>query len=132
MKSSAGLLALLTVSLMGSQTWAAGFGVDPVKIIDLTYTFDAVTIYWPTEHPFVHQFEHYGMTTGGYFYSSAKIAAPEHGGTHMDAPIHFSKGGISADQVPLASTIGPAVVIDFSERASNDPDAMLNIDDIKE
>jgi kynurenine formamidase len=105
--------------------------IDPAKIIDLTYTFDGTTIYWPTEHPFVHQFEHYGMTPGGYFYSSAKFAAPEHGGTHMDAPIHFSKDAITADQVPLNSIVGPAVVIDFSQRAANDPDAMLSIDDIK-
>jgi kynurenine formamidase len=131
MKSIVGLLALLTASLMGSQAFAAGLAIDSAKMIDLTYTFDAMTIYWPTEHPFVHQFEHYGMTSGGYFYSSAKMDAPEHGGTHMDAPIHFSKSGISADQVPLASMIGPAVVIDFSERAANNPDATLNVADIK-
>ncbi|MBV8773540.1 MAG: cyclase family protein [Deltaproteobacteria bacterium] len=100
-------------------------------MVDLTYTFDTSTIYWPTEHPFVHQFEHYGMTPEGYFYSSAKFDAPEHGGTHMDAPIHFSKGAMTVDQVPLRWMIGPAAVIDFSERASHDPDATLGVDDIK-
>jgi kynurenine formamidase len=108
-----------------------GLVIDTAKLIDLTYTFDSSTIYWPTEHPFVHQFEHYGMTLGGYFYSSGKFAAPEHGGTHMDAPIHFSKDGISADQVPMAAMVGPAAVIDFSERAAIDPDAMLNEGDVR-
>jgi len=131
MKFMAGLLAILATISMTTPSFAAGSAIDPAKLIDLTYTFDTATIYWPTEHPFVHQFEHYGMTPGGYFYSSAKFAAPEHGGTHMDAPIHFSKGAISVDQVPLTSMVGPAAVIDFSERAANNPDAMLSVDDIK-
>ena len=110
---------------------AASFAIHPSKIIDLTYTFDRATIHWPTEPPFVHQFEHYGMTEDGYFYSSAKFAVPEHVGTHMDAPLHFNKGALTVDQVPLSSMVGPAAVIDFSERAIRDPDAMLSVDDIK-
>jgi hypothetical protein len=67
----------------------AGAASDPAKIIDLTYSFDASTIYWPTEGGFEHKFEKFGMQPGGYFYSSARFAAAEHGGTHMDAPLHF-------------------------------------------
>jgi kynurenine formamidase len=125
---ASGILAVVCMASMGS---AAVPAIDPAKIIDLTYTFDAKTIYWPTEHPFVHQFEHFGMTPEGYFYSSAKFAAPEHGGTHMDAPIHFNKDGATVDQVPIASMVGPAAVIDFSARAANNPDTMLSVDDLK-
>jgi kynurenine formamidase len=125
------LLALLTASSVAAPSRAVDSAIDPAKLVDLTYTFDTFTIYWPTEHPFVHQFEHYGMTAQGYFYSSAKFAAPEHGGTHMDAPIHFSKGAMTVDQVPLRSMVGPAVVIDFSGRAAHNPDAMLGVEDIK-
>jgi len=122
------IAAVLSITM---RTGAAERAIDTSKLVDLTHTFDATTIYWPTEHPFVHQFEHYGMTPGGYFYSSGKFSAPEHGGTHMDAPIHFSKGGISADRVPLSAMVGPAVVIDFSRRARRNPDAVLTADDIK-
>jgi kynurenine formamidase len=108
----------------------AGAALDITKLIDLTYTFDDSTIYWPTEKPLSHEFEKFGMTEEGYFYASGKYAAPEHGGTHLDAPIHFNKNGIFADQVPLANCIGLAAVIDFSSRAANDPDAMLTVDDI--
>jgi kynurenine formamidase len=108
----------------------SGGAFDTSKVIDLTYSFNSDTIYWPTEKPLQHEFEKFGSEEG-YFYASAKFAAPEHGGTHMDAPIHFNKGGIYADQVPLANCIGPAAVIDFSARAANDPDAMLSVDDIK-
>jgi kynurenine formamidase len=131
MNAIVGVLTFLAMSSVAADPLAATAEIDPAKIIDLTYTFDAATIYWPTEHPFVHQFEHYGMTPDGYFYSSAKFAAPEHGGTHMDAPIHFNQAGITADQVPFSSIVGPAVVIDFSARAVNNPDAMLDLEDIK-
>ncbi|HTY55171.1 MAG TPA: cyclase family protein [Candidatus Binataceae bacterium] len=116
---------LMTNIAIGSQAF------DPTKIVDLTHTFDKQTIYWPTEGSFHHEFEHFGMTPGGYFYSSAKYAAAEHGGTHMDAPIHFSRQGDSADKVALTSCIGPAVVIDFSERAAKDRNAMLMVADIE-
>jgi kynurenine formamidase len=130
MKLGIGLLAILA-AMFATPGLASDSPIDTSKIIDLTYTFDTTTIYWPTEHPFAHQFEHYGMTPEGYFYSSAKFAAPEHGGTHMDAPIHFSKDGMTADQMPLSAMIGPAVVIDFSQRAANNSNAMLAIEDIK-
>jgi len=104
--------------------------LDHSKLIDLTYSFDRNTIYWPTEKPLHHEFENFG-SQDGYFYASGKFAAPEHGGTHMDAPIHFNQNGSHADQVPLADCIGPAAVIDFSRRAAKDPDAMLSVDDIK-
>jgi len=115
---------------------AARFGYsaernDSTKIVDLTYTFDDKTIYWPTEKGFEHQFEQYGQTPEHYFYSSAKYIAPEHGGTHTDAPIHFNERGITLDQVPLVDCIGPAAVIDFSARAANNPDATPTVDDIK-
>ena len=103
---------------------------DPGKIIDLTYSFDASTIYWPTEGGFEHKFELFGMQPGGYFYASARFAAAEHGGTHMDAPLHFNRDGMSAEQVPMSYFVGPAAVIDFSARSENYPDATLILEDI--
>jgi kynurenine formamidase len=105
--------------------------IDPAKIVDLTYTFDSSTIYWPTEKPLVHERENWGVTRQGYFYASAKLAAPEHGGTHMDAPIHFNQHGTTVDKIPLRECIGPAAVIDFSARAAKDRDATLSVDDIR-
>ncbi|HEY2665097.1 MAG TPA: cyclase family protein [Candidatus Binataceae bacterium] len=105
--------------------------INPSKIVDLTYRFDASTIYWPGEHPFEHQYEKYGKTPDGYFYSSARYAAPEHGGTHLDAPIHFNQNGLPADRVPLSDCVGPAAVIDFSTRAAEDRDATLGLADLK-
>jgi len=124
-------LAIAIVVFSVTRIGFAAEMIDPAKIVDLTYTFDEHTIYWPTEKGFVHQFEKNGDTPQHYFYSSANYAAPEHGGTHTDAPHHFSADGKTLDQVPLSNCIGPAAVIDFSARAATDRDAMLTVDDIK-
>jgi kynurenine formamidase len=125
-------IAATAIALSASMAPAQSAQIDPAKIVDLTHTFDAATIYWPGEKTgFTHEYEKKGLTPGHYFYSSAKYAAPEHGGTHMDAPIHFNAHGMTAEQIPLADCIGPAAVIDFSARAAKDHDATLSVEDIK-
>lgn len=71
------------------------------------------------------------MTPGGYYYSSNAFSAPEHGGTHLDAPVHFSKGGESTDQVPLENLTGNAVIIDVSEKALTNPDYLIAVSDVE-
>jgi hypothetical protein len=48
-------------------------------------------------------------TEAGYFYSAYSFCAPEHGGTHLDAPIHFGEGRWTADQIPVERLVRPAV-----------------------
>jgi kynurenine formamidase len=98
--------------------------------IDLTHDFDSTTVYWPTDVNFRHDTVFYGMTDKGYFYSSFKYAAEEHGGTHFDAPVHFHKGGNSVDNVPVSQLHGPAVLIDVSEQCSKNRDYLILTDDI--
>ncbi|MGC2276051.1 MAG: cyclase family protein [Candidatus Binatus sp.] len=133
-KSATITIALLTLAV-ASAVFAADANtpvkIDTAKIIDLTYTFDASTIYWPDEKGFVHRLDKNGDTPEHYFYAAGDYAAPEHGGTHTDAPHHFNRNGITLDKVPLADCIGPAAVIDFSARAAKDRDAMLTVEDIK-
>jgi kynurenine formamidase len=105
--------------------------IDTAKVLDLTHTLDKSTIYWPTESGFKFHYEHYGMAPGGYFYASGYFDSPEHGGTHMDAPLHFNRDGEPVNQVPLSHMIGPAAVIDFAARAARDPDATLSVADIQ-
>src|SRR5919106_1682770 len=86
----------------------------PQTFVDMTHAFGEDTIYWPTNKPFHWQKTAWGPTPAGYWYASADFSASEHGGTHMDAPIHFSRGKRTVDQIPLDRLIGPAVVIDVS------------------
>jgi kynurenine formamidase len=106
--------------------------IDTSKIVDLTYPLDQNTAHWPTDIKFHHEWEHYGTTSDGYFYATGDFASPEHAGTHMDAPRHFNPAGDTVEQVSLRQTIGPAAVIDFSSRATRDPDAVLRVVDIEQ
>ncbi len=109
----------------------ATFDLAAAEIIDLSHAYDADTLYWPTSPSrFELQVLAHGMTEGGYFYSANAISTPEHGGTHLDAPIHFAEQGWTTAEIPLERLIGPAVVIDISERAAADPDTRLDGEDL--
>jgi kynurenine formamidase len=101
------------------------------SIIDMTHSFGAETIYWPTEEGFELEVGFDGIAEGGYYYASNRYSAADHGGTHLDAPRHFAEGRQSADEVPLERLIGPACVIDVSAAASADPDYLLQVSDIE-
>jgi kynurenine formamidase len=90
--------------------------------IDLTHTFDASTIYWPTESGFLFERGTNGITPKGYYYAANRFAAAEHGGTHLDAPIHFHDDRHTVDEVPLDRLLGAAVVIDVRKQCAADPD----------
>ena len=96
------------------------------RLVDLSHGFDQSTLYWPTSPSGFQltQLQH-GPTPGGYFYSSNSFCSPEHGGTHLDAPIHFAAEGATAERVGLERLVAPAVVIDLRERAAKDADALL-------
>ena len=101
--------------------------------IDLSYSFSDSTLYWPNNPTgFKLDTQANGVTPGGFFYSSYAFFAPEHGGTHLDAPVHFAQGKQSADQVPLENLTGSAVVIDVSEKALKNRDYLISINDIEE
>lgn len=95
--------------------------------IDLSYAFDSTTLYWPNNPDgFQHRVDAEGVTEIGYYYSSYTILTPEHGGTHLDAPIHFYEKGETVDQLPLGKLTGEAVVIDVSEEALADRDYLID------
>lgn len=99
--------------------------------IDLTHAFSEDSIYWPTDtRGFELQELDYGVTDGGWFYSSYRYSGAEHGGTHLDAPIHFAQDRLTSDQLSLTSLIAPAVVIDVSDRAH--ADYQVSVTDLQE
>ncbi|NIV96501.1 cyclase family protein [candidate division KSB1 bacterium] len=58
----------------------------------------------------------------------SKLDMSAHTGTHMDGPLHFTKDGISLDQMPLSATIGPARVIEIQDTESIKPEALIPYD----
>ncbi|HVR98325.1 MAG TPA: cyclase family protein [Thermoanaerobaculia bacterium] len=128
------LLALLlsSAATAAAQTQRPPIDLQGVRVVDLTHAFDENTLYWPTS-PTTFKLDRlsYGKTEGGYFYSSNAFCTPEHGGTHLDAPIHFAEGKRTADQIPLEQLIAPAVVIDVSAKAAADPDYRVTLADLQ-
>ncbi len=53
------------------------------------------------------------------------------GGSHIDAPYHFSKEGNTLDAVPLERLMGPGVVIVVSSQRGHNPDFQIQIEDLK-
>lgn len=98
--------------------------------VDLTYSFDSTTIYWPTAQPFRLQVVSAQRTAAGYYYAANNLATAEHGGTHLDAPVHFAEGRHAADQIPLGQLMGPAVVIDVVLQAESNRDYRVTPGDL--
>ena len=101
------------------------------EIVDLTHTYDAKAIFWPTAEPFRHEKVADGMTPGGYYYASNNFFTSEHGGTHLDAPVHFAQGRQSVDQIPLQNLIGAAIVIDVTEASRASADYQVTVADFE-
>jgi kynurenine formamidase len=98
--------------------------------VDLTHDLAEDSIFWPTAEGFRHVVASYGPTPGGWFYSSYNLELSEHGGTHLDAPIHFAEGKPTADKIPLERLIGPAAVIDVSAASAANPDYRFTVEDV--
>jgi kynurenine formamidase len=101
------------------------------RLIDLTHSFGADTIVWPTEQDFRLVLQQAGETPGGYYYASNRLEMAEHGGTHIDAPIHFSKSGQTLDQVPIEHLVGAGVRIDVTAQCARDRDYRISIQDFE-
>jgi len=125
-KNSGLFLAFLMVC--GSLTLSVA-PAQAGKMQDLTHPFDETTIYWPTSQSFHLDRVFHGLTEKGYWYESNNYSGSEHGGTHLDAPAHFAKGGWHVDDIQLENLIAPGVVVDVSDRAKTNADYLIQVED---
>lgn len=54
----------------------------------------------------------------------------EHAGTHLDAPIHFSESGATAEKIPAEILVVPLAVVDVAEKAAQNPDYLVSREDL--
>jgi len=99
----------------------------PAEIVDLSHAYAADTIYWPTEAGFQLEVVSAGPTDAGYYYAANRFRSAEHGGTHIDAPIHFAKGRWTVDEIPLERLRGPGVRIDVRTACETDRDHQIPV-----
>lgn len=130
MKAYALLLSLtLVIAVTLVQKRSSSFPAG--TIIDLSYPFDSTTVYWPTAGGFELTKDFEGMTEQGFYYSAYKYCAAEHGGTHIDAPVHFAEGRHSVEQIPLEQLMGAAVLIDVTKQSAANRDYQVTATDIQ-
>src|SRR5690349_2838800 len=110
-----------------------------VDVIDLTAPLSSSTPILQLPEPFgntvpftLHEISRYDERGPAWYWND--ISTGEHTGTHFDAPIHWVTGrdGQDVSQVPAASLIAPAVVLDFSAQSAENPDFLLEIEHVKQ
>src|SRR5687767_13819082 len=124
-------LALLIAFVTPALAFSQPLDLARYRMIDLTHPQGRQTLYWPNSpSAFTLDTLAFGMTPGGFFYSAFAFSTPEHGGTHIDAPIHFAEGRNTTDRIPLSQLIAPVVVIDVTAQAGADRDYRATADDV--
>jgi len=113
----------------GDSSRAGAAAFPGGRLIDLTHRFNSRTIYWPTAKRFTLTEVSHGHTEAGFFYAAYNYEAAEHGGTHLDSPIHFASGRATTDEVPLRRLVGDAIVVDVSRSALRNRDYRVSVSD---
>ena len=86
------------------------------ELVDLSHTYDQTTIFWPTPRRSRSRRWPTARHPAGFYYSANNFSAAEHGGTHLDAPVHFAEGRWRRPDCTRVGSIAPAVVIDVAQR----------------
>ncbi len=79
------------------------------EIIDISEPLGPTTAVWPGDSPFTQEWVM--RMADGLSCNVSTIRMSVHCGTHTDAPFHFLPQGITVDQIPLETYIGPCRVI---------------------
>ncbi len=124
------VIAVTVLPLLACRTPSLADRLSAGHWVDLTYSFDSTTIYWPTAQPFHLTVVSAQRVPAGYYYAANNYSAAEHGGTHLDAPVHFVEKKHSTDQLPLSQLMGPALIIDVTREADSSADYRVHQSDI--
>ena len=127
------MLALAAVSCSGRVGDPPAPAANPLNgtVVDLSHEYSDQSIFWPTAESFKLETVADGVTPGGYYYAANNFASAEHGGTHVDAPVHFSRGKWSVEQIPVQQLIGDAAVVDVATASAAQPDYQVTVADFE-
>jgi kynurenine formamidase len=112
--------------------------ISDFEVVDLTQPLSETTPVLKLPEPFVntpgltrHELSRYDERGPAWAWDWLEIG--EHVGTHFDAPVHWISGrdGDDVASVPVERLVRPAVVIDKSAEAAQDPDYLLTTDDVR-
>ncbi|EMD28419.1 cyclase family protein [Amycolatopsis azurea] len=110
-----------------------------IEVVDLTAPLSESTPILQLPEPFANtipfgleEISRYDERGPRWYWNN--IHTGEHTGTHLDVPVHWVSGkdGHDVSEVPLRTLVAPAVVLDASARAAEDPDFLLSVEDIRD
>jgi kynurenine formamidase len=125
-------LLILSLNSAGTTTTTTAPDFRAGQLVDLSHPFDADTVYWPTAEGFRLEKDFEGVTEKGFFYAANKFSTAEHGGTHIDAPVHFAKGRHTVDEIPLEQLVGEGVVVDVVKQSEASRDYQVTAADFQQ
>ncbi len=108
------LIILFFGLTLSSVVWAQPEFLQK-EMVDLTHVLNKSVPQYAELHPFTQQ----KISSYESGYLSYVLSMPEHIGTHVDAPNHFSPSGKSVDQLDIINLVGNAVVINIAEYSRN-------------
>lgn len=77
--------------------------------MDVSVTLRSGLVHWPGDPPL--SITRTKDLAHGDSCTVSRLSLGSHTGTHMDAPLHFLRGGRGLDRMPLEAVLGPARVI---------------------
>ena len=125
------------MSLLSSFAEALASG--SLEVVDLTAPLSSSTPVIQLPPPFaqtarfeLEELSRYDDRGPAWYWNN--IRTGEHTGTHFDAPNHWVTGrdGDDVASVPVRRLVGPAAVLDFSDRVAEDPDFLLEVEHVQE
>ena len=125
------LVLTLAAAASCAETPAPAANLLSGTVVDLSHEYSDQSIFWPTAETFKLEKVADGVTPQGYYYAANNFESAEHGGTHVDAPVHFAQGKWSVDQIPVQQMIGDAAVVDVSAVAATQPDYQVAVADLE-
>jgi arylformamidase len=90
--------------------------------IDVSVPLRTGMVHWPDNPPV--RIERMLDIEHGDAANVSTLSMGSHTGTHMDAPLHFVRGGKGLDEMPLEATIGRARVVEIHDAESVKPEEL--------
>jgi len=121
------------------EALVSGIRGGTIDVVDLTAPLSADTPILKLPEPFadtasfsLEEISRYDDRGPAWYWNN--IHTGEHTGTHLDAPVHWvtAKDGDDVSQIPPRRLIGPAAVVDVSDRVAADPDFLLEVEHLRE
>jgi arylformamidase len=98
-------------------------------LIDISVLLEPGMVVWPGD-PEYRRFSVSSVESGDIC-SVTRFSMGSHTGTHIDAPAHFIRNGVTADEVPLDILIGEALVVEIDKdnlRGAISADDLISVD----